>query len=59
MDRRARDHQFEGEITINGDSPTLSRISEEESPLCYTNKFSRNESGILAGGSEPRSSDAF
>ncbi len=33
---------FSGEIDINGESPTLSRISEEESPLGHTNKYSRN-----------------
>ena len=44
---------------MNGESPTLSRISEEDSPLGHTNKLStlRNESGVF-GGSEGRLSDA-
>ncbi len=42
---------------MNGDSPTLSRISEEDSPLGHTNKMSSfRESGVF-GGSEGRPSD--
>lgn len=53
------ERRFSGEIMMNGESPTLSRISEEDSPLGHTNKLStlRNESGVF-GGSEGRLSDA-
>ena len=41
---------------LNGDSPALSRISEEDSPLGHTNKFSRQSGGGISILAEKRSS---